>query len=250
MNDHVVKPIDVKQLFEVLGKWVSASAKPPDATAVEPGEPTDGREDALDSLEGFDVEEGLSRLGGNRKLYVKLLRDLAREHAEDAEVIRETLAKGDTKGARALAHTLKGMAGNLAAQEVYEASAALETTLKHDNDKLRDEQSIDDRIAELDEALTRTVAALQVLDADTDQREEDAGQTMEGGTSALPPDRALEMGNRLRDAVEMGNISQVQMLVELLPQGSPHRRKLSALVDNFDFQGMIEVATELKEMRP
>lgn len=250
MNDHVSKPIDVKQLFEVLGRWVSAGTQTQDAAPVELGGPTDEREDALDSLEGFDVEEGLSRLGGNRKLYAKLLRDLAREHADDAEVIRETLGRGDTEGARALAHTLKGMAGNLSAQEVYEASAAVEATLKQDNESTRQEQSTENLIAELEAALTTTVAALQVLDGDTGQREEDAQEAVEDGARALTLDRAVEMGNRLRDAVEMGNISQVHELIGLLPTGSPHRRKLSEMVDNFDFQGMVEVATELEEMRP
>ena len=254
MNDHVSKPIDVKQLFEVLGKWVSAGAKPEDATAastVEWGDSsTEKQGDALDGLVGFDVQEGLSRLAGNRKLYVKLLRDLARDHADDAQTIRSALERGDSEEARAVAHTLKGIAGNLSAQGVYESSAALEAMLKQDNDDSRDGPGTVNRISALEEALTRAVTALRVLDGDTDQREEDVVQTVEDSATALTPDRAAEMGNMLRDAVEMCNISQVHKLLELLPPGSSHRKKLSEMLDNFDFQGMEDVATELEEMRP
>ena len=140
------------------------------------------------------------------------------------------------------------MAGNLAVQEVYETSAALEATLKEDNEKTRDERSTEKCIARLDHALTRAVAALQVLDGEAEQTLEDAGEGAGNGATAITPDRAVEMGALIRDAIDMGNISQVQKLAELLPQGSPHRRKLSAMVDSFDFEGMVEVATALEEM--
>ena len=250
MNDHVSKPIDVKQLFDALGKWVSASTKREDVTAVVPEESTDEGADALGGLVGFDVEEGLSRLAGNRKLYVKLLRDLAKDHAGDGEIIRNALETGDKEQARALAHTLKGIAGNLSARGVYEASAALEATLKQENDGSPDDVVTEKRIWALEEALTGAVTALRLLDSDTDQREEDVAQAVEEGATVLTPDRAVEMGIMLRDAVEMCNISQIQKLTELLPTGSPHRKKLSEMLANFDFQGMEDVATELEGMRP
>ncbi len=248
MNDHVSKPIDVKQLFEVLGKWASASASREEAPSVETEETTNESKDELNELVGFDVEKGLTRLAGNRKLYVKLLRDFARNHAGDAELIQSVLKRGDVGEARMRAHTLKGIAGNLAAQEVYEASAEMEARLTQDDDQCRTCPNTANLFSSLDEALGRAVEALRVLDSDTDQNGAYVAKTVGHEPKALTPDRALEVSAMIRDAIDIGDISQVEEVVELLPPDSAHRKKLSETLDNFDFQGMEDVATELEEM--
>ncbi len=248
MNDHVSKPIDVKQLFEVLGKWASASASREEAPSVETEETTNESTDELNELVGFDVEKGLTRLAGNRKLYVKLLRDFARNHAGDAELIQSVLKRGDVGEARMRAHTLKGIAGNLAAQEVYEASAEMEARLTQDDDQCRTCPNTANLFSSLDEALGRAVEALRVLDSDTDQNGAYVAKTVGHEPKALTPDRALEVSAMIRDAIDIGDISQVEEVVELLPPDSAHRKKLSETLDNFDFQGMEDVATELEEM--
>ena len=67
---------------------------------------------------------------GNRELLVRLLRGFASEHAGDPANIRASVARGDLDGARAATHRLKGVAGNLAAQQVFASAATLETALR------------------------------------------------------------------------------------------------------------------------
>lgn len=78
------------------------------------------------SLPGIDVASALARLGGNEKLYAKLLRKVA----GDAPVIQERLSsamvQGDAAGAREAAHSLKGAALNLSLVRIAEIAAKME----------------------------------------------------------------------------------------------------------------------------
>jgi len=76
----------------------------------------------------LDAEEGLKRLGGNKKLYCKLLNSFLSQPTYGE--LRSFVESGDLEKARASAHALKGMAANLSLKALYEAVAALEAILK------------------------------------------------------------------------------------------------------------------------
>ena len=121
LNDHVAKPIDPDELFKVLGKWILPAAdrepnrispavaskdKPQtvvDAAAARPQ--SDMAEDEFPQvLAGFDLQQGLQRLQGNRKLYRKLLLDFAADYASTADEIFRALTGEDMDQAHRLVH--------------------------------------------------------------------------------------------------------------------------------------------------
>jgi len=132
MNDHISKPIDPDNLFETVGRFykrveqASASevfASPP---AVKPAiEP-----DALPAIPGLDAPDGLARVAGNRKLYLKLLRQFVEQQGPALSQINDALTNGDPALAERLAHTLKGVAGNIGAKSVHSAAAVLEKVIR------------------------------------------------------------------------------------------------------------------------
>jgi PAS domain S-box-containing protein len=130
MSGHIAKPIDPALLFDTLskvprpaGREVTSEASAPVAAGT--AAPAD-----LPPIEGLDSAEGLRRVGGNKKLYAKLLREFARQQADAVEQIRTALAGNDTESATRLAHTLKGVAGNLGAGPVQAAAAEVEQLLR------------------------------------------------------------------------------------------------------------------------
>ncbi len=150
MNDHISKPIDPGNLFETVGKFykpgvaetvpqTSKSAvsqvskpvtpQPASRTAdLEIGDPA-----ALESgatISGLDTKDGLSRVAGNRKLYLKLLRQFVEQQGPVVAEITDAMAKGDTALAERLAHTLKGVAGNIGAKTVQAAAGDLEKLIR------------------------------------------------------------------------------------------------------------------------
>jgi two-component system sensor histidine kinase/response regulator len=132
MNDYVSKPINVDKMLSTLARWlperrgVSPPAPAPAAPAAVPA-PVDG---LPETLAGFDVAEGVKRVGGDRVLYRRLLMQFREHSANAGEEIRAALAAGDRQAARSAVHTLKGVAGNLSATPLYKATQKLESVLR------------------------------------------------------------------------------------------------------------------------
>jgi len=80
-------------------------------------------------LSGIDIEAGLKRLNGNRKLYKKLLFDFAGSYSATYDDICRALKLNDTGLALRLVHTLKGVAGNISAFEIQTIAVDLEKAL-------------------------------------------------------------------------------------------------------------------------
>ena len=145
MNDHISKPIDPANLFETVGKFYQPSAgtsrcdvpareaaggmvAPPDTTrTAQRAVPT-----SLDlaHVEGLDAQNGLARVGGNQKLYLKLLRQFVVQQADAAKQIAGHLEAGDHVIAERIAHTVKGVAGNLGAKDLQSAAAEVERAIR------------------------------------------------------------------------------------------------------------------------
>ena len=134
MNDHIAKPIDPANLFETVARFYKSA----DAAAADlnvdplPGyRPADDSSHDLPSIAGLDTKDGLSRVGGNRKLYLKLLRQFIEQQGPSVEQITDALAKGDIPLGERLAHSLKGVSGNIGATRVQSTAGVLERLI-HD----------------------------------------------------------------------------------------------------------------------
>ncbi|MEI8342060.1 MAG: response regulator, partial [Verrucomicrobiota bacterium] len=128
MNDHVSKPIDPEALFETVGRFFHQTAAP-----VEIAMPVVAPAPALEVpvIEGLNAPDGLRRVAGNLKLYLKLLRQFADEEAESPALLAAQIGSGDLATAERTAHTVKGIAANLAITGVQASAGLLEKAI-HD----------------------------------------------------------------------------------------------------------------------
>jgi two-component system sensor histidine kinase/response regulator len=156
MNDHVAKPIDPRDLFDTVSRfWTPPVAAPAEGMAdlpATPAEPTESPLADLPAIAGLDTADGVARVGGNRKLYRKLLRQFVDGQASTPEQVTRARAQGDLALAERLAHTLKGVAGNIGAGAVRQAASTLEKLI-HDRAEG----------AEIDAATDDVAAALKPL---------------------------------------------------------------------------------------
>jgi two-component system sensor histidine kinase/response regulator len=151
MNDHVAKPIDPNQLFSTLVKWIKPGerAVPEQLREKEPEKTGIEDETALPELPGISVESGLKRVGGNRKLYKKLLNQFHDGNVNAVDDIKNALSNDEIKTAARLAHTVKGVSGNLGADNLFQSAAALEDAIKQ-GDKASLDALINDFSSHLD----------------------------------------------------------------------------------------------------
>ncbi len=127
MEDYVTKPINVDEVFSTLIKWIPAANKNilPEQeqdrkTAVRPDE-------VIPVFETIDTATGVMRVGGNKTLYLTLLSKFYNSNKIIDEEIRGAVKKNDKEAAVRLAHTVKGVAGNLGISGLAEDAAKLES---------------------------------------------------------------------------------------------------------------------------
>ena len=80
-------------------------------------------------LKGFDLEGALARVGGNKDLYRKLLGMFAQKYKNAGEELDQLISDGKMEEAHGLAHTIKGVAGNIGAMDLFKAAEVLNETL-------------------------------------------------------------------------------------------------------------------------
>ncbi|CAK0743931.1 two-component system, sensor histidine kinase and response regulator [Gammaproteobacteria bacterium] len=135
MNDHISKPIDRVHLYKALVKWIVPRAGLGLNAPVKQNENSKKEEIMISTtLAGIDIGEAMIRFNGNHRLYRTLLFEFHRNYAESFQQIQAYLTarrKDDIISAIRLAHTVKGVAGNISAKRLYEAASALEEDLKH-----------------------------------------------------------------------------------------------------------------------
>jgi CheY-like chemotaxis protein/HPt (histidine-containing phosphotransfer) domain-containing protein len=127
MNGHVAKPIDPEALFNTLKQWLKTEKRSPIVTGQTGTVDTDER--LPEELPGIDMQWGLERIGGNRKLYRKLLTEFFLKHGNALKTIESLLAEGDKASVRRELHTLQGVAGNIGARALQKAAQAYESCL-------------------------------------------------------------------------------------------------------------------------
>ena len=140
MNDHITKPIDPDKLYTALVKWIEPKKRQrplhPMQKKIASGQ-APGTDPALVAtlaepadMPGLNISEGLARVAGNQALYDKLLQDFSREFCPIVSELHKLLDEDQLEGMATLVHSIKGVSGNLGANDLNGASIALEKTIK------------------------------------------------------------------------------------------------------------------------
>jgi CheY-like chemotaxis protein len=239
MNDHVSKPIDPDNLFSTLLRW----AKPRPKQSVEfqasasPLKLSD--EVALPEIAGINIVDGLKRVAGNRGLYRDLLGEFTAKQSNAAAQISTALENGDLKLAQRVAHTVKGVAGNIGITEVQSAAQELEDALRDDKG------NISALLIEFAGVMDTQVHAIEkaLYDSATTQPEE---------VWTLPFNREAAGGAiaRLRNVLEASDVDTEESFHGLQKVVAGVIEKvyldgLSASINDFDFEGALVKLDEI-----
>jgi CheY-like chemotaxis protein len=129
MNDHITKPIDPDALFATLARWT----KPAETPAPHKGPTSSTPETAVPEIEGVDIANGLKRVAGNVRLYRSLLQQFAEKQANTCAQIADALRRQDRALAERLAHTIKGVAGNIGIVKIQDVAAKVEKAIREND---------------------------------------------------------------------------------------------------------------------
>lgn len=145
MNDHIAKPLEVNKFYETLIRWALKKKRPAEIPVEQPALPDSATKQsttahappttngpALPPLPGLGPS-ALTRLGGNTRLYKKLLTQFVEFYKDMGDQYRKAVNDGEMESAMRIAHTLKGLAGSIGAEELAGAALELETALRNNS---------------------------------------------------------------------------------------------------------------------
>lgn len=245
MNAHIAKPIDPELLFTTLAQWIgpdqrrekvphSIKKNLPDA----PGLP--------EELPGFDLKAGLSRVAGNEALFLDLLSRLYKQHRQVDQQINLAIQNKDLELAERLAHSIKGMAGNLGASKLQMSAGDLELSIRqNETDKF---QNLQDQFSQ---SLKITIEAIRPLVHQADLET----SSIVHDTEPLEKERIITLINEIARMISSdygAAIDKIETLKSMLNNSrlSSLVKELTNYLDEFDEQSAInclkKISTEIE----
>jgi two-component system sensor histidine kinase/response regulator len=249
MNGFVTKPINADELWLALLQWIKprdgvGSPVGPLATVENTSEALTKEVaysllNALRAIPELDVSMGLTRTANKPIFYASMLRKFVHSQEDAVRRMRQSLADANTPTATLLAHTLKGLAGNLGAMRLYESAGALEELLSTAPDPQQQEQAL----AATDTQLQRLVQALQqtpgfAQDQEVRSVESLSAQDRQTGQQALQEIRSCLLDNNA-NALEIWD-THAAILRRLLK----HWTHIESAIGEFEFESALDLLNQ------
>jgi len=134
MNDRLAKPIVPEHLFSALLSWVKYTQ--PAATEMDSAPqplatlPSTEKTSARVIMPGINAEPVIQRMRSNVVAYRRLLALFCQQFQNAAEPLQKALSAQDFETARRLAHTVKGSAATVGADDLGDVAGRLEIACK------------------------------------------------------------------------------------------------------------------------
>lgn len=238
MNDHIGKPVNVREMFTVMAKWIQPA---PTGSRFQDAESSEQHKidgslafepDIPAGLPGIDTIAGLAITQNNPRLYHKLLTKFRDSQCGFAEQFAAACVSDDPQAATRCAHTLKGVAGNIGAKSIEEAARQLESACQ----SRAESGVIESLLAHVCAALEPVINGLATLDQAPPAVMSDA-QTLD--RAAVTP-----LLQRLRELLQDDDTDAASLIDELEPRLSgtllaPSLLQMTQAIDDYNFESAL-----------
>ncbi|MBL8444507.1 MAG: response regulator [Zoogloeaceae bacterium] len=259
MNDHIVKPLNLDEMFATMARWIVPGARSKVSAAKSVNAPgtadtfaSSGRAQAIERsvsvqqtppgtatlpvLPGIDTARGLANCMSRVDLYRSQLQRFRASASQIAQGLRNSIAGNDLASMEFLGHSLKGTASTIGALEVARLAGEIELHCRA--------RSSQPSGAVLDELL----AALEKLGADLELLEPDSAES----ANTLAVDEAVlrKLLARLNDRIANADPDALSMARQLrsLVAGESRETTVAAVcdaLDSFDFDTAVDLLRTL-----
>lgn len=163
MDDYITKPLDLDQFFSTLKKWlpVKKETKKINNNFKEVKIAND-----LAKITTIDINSALKRINNNYQLYKEILIDFYHNYQDFQQLVSKLVQENKLDKLKAKLHSLKGVAGNIGAVELYNITLAL-------NSKIKAEENFDDLLSTFYQKLEEVINDLAKFVSNHQPIEED-----------------------------------------------------------------------------
>ncbi|MBQ1784970.1 MAG: response regulator [Gammaproteobacteria bacterium] len=218
MNDHIAKPIDPDALFQTLARYLKPRLNSDAGNAASA---------PSIAIPGIDVAAGLRRVAGNQPLYIKLLRQLAR----DQQGLVSRIRTSDPATAERMAHSLKGVAANIGAVALSELAADVERCYRQHSDSSA-------ALAALEPALDAQIAAItESVGSD------EPANSMDAASAAIDPQQLQALCQQLAVLLAASDGDALELWQQQQPLfaglGATTVKAIDQALANYDFESAL-----------
>ena len=131
MDGFLVKPIDLQKLNTKLIEFLAPDAEKDLAKVELNNEVIPEPENVTVNI--LNIEAAMKRINNNKKIFDVISREFVSQYSLSFEQISEALEENDFKAAIRIAHSVKGAAGSVGSDSLYDVSNQLQKSLEDNN---------------------------------------------------------------------------------------------------------------------
>ncbi len=236
MNDYVAKPIDPNHLFSVLVRQIPHRER--EAYPQEKNDRNEQNVQPFPDLPGIDVTAGLIRCGGNKKLFRNLLFKFCKNYSDADDEIRKALQTENNEEAWQVAHSLKGVSGNIGASDIFFQAGNLESKIRHGD--IDDLQPLLDSLAKDLKLVAESVRNLKQIGQKKSEPQLGEKNAVTGNKAAVQVFARLSAYLKTDNIKAAGCLESVREHLGDCPHIQEKFEQLEEHVGGYDFESALE----------
>ncbi len=220
MNEHLNKPIDVEKLYETLLKYISQKSEPNLKSSNK------SKELGVPIFINIDINVGLKHLGGNKKLYIKILRDFLHNYKDIK------LENQNDDEFKRITHTIKGLSANIGAMYLH--------TIVKELDETQDKTLLSKFYLELNHVIDELKEKLQNIDEEPKIKK-----------IQISKDEEVKLFIKLKKAIKNRRIQACNPIMEQLSNYKLSKKYkvafkgIQSCMENFDFNKALKIIKKI-----
>jgi two-component system, sensor histidine kinase and response regulator len=153
MNDYITKPINPDDLFSKLVKWIKPANR-----KINISQKKDSKNNIPDIM-FLNTEKAIQRLKGNSKAYVDIILKFKNNYSNIITTIKNHFDNYELDKLQLIIHSIKGVSGNISAEELYQSCIDFESSLKQ-----KDNRQIKKAIKNFESEMKKVLGSITVFE--------------------------------------------------------------------------------------
>lgn len=169
MNDFIAKPFDITQFYATITKWIDIEGQNRSKTS--------SSENIV--IDGINTDSALKRLHSNRDSFLRIIRLFLDNNKQTIDRLKEAHSNNEWSILKEIVHALKGVSGNISADELHEAASKYQAILDAGEQENK-RQEFDELCFQLDKVLSAISDYLSMAHDTTQKRKGTTNSTTDG----------------------------------------------------------------------
>ena len=200
-----------------------------------------------DTLPGIDLDIGLKRVNGNRKLFRKLLYEFYHDYHDIIAKIRTRMDQSRDEEVDVLTHTVKGIAGSLGANRLHGVICDFETALQE-----KRSAQYADLLGKFEDELLPVLQGLSPLMVAVSNTTENSDLHQEESTTPVDTTTLEPLFRELVPLLENGYSSSEAKLLEIIENLSGNEQvkelqRIQQQVEDYDYDEALETLAQVAQ---